>query len=80
MNTALKLLSLFATLAVPGALAVEFSGLHLPAGADAFTVFCAFAATLVITTFASDYGRRTRSLAVDTPIPVAAKAAHPLAA
>lgn len=80
MNTSFKLLSLFATAAVPGALAAEISGLTLPAGIDAFTVFCAFAATLVVATFASDYSRRARSLATATAAPAPAKAAHPLAA
>ncbi len=80
MNTSLKLLSLFATAAVPGALAAELSGLHLPAGIDAFTVFCAFAATWVVTTFVADYGRRPRPLAADAAVAAPAKAAHPLAA
>ncbi len=80
MNNTLKLLSLFTSAAVPGALAVEMSGLALPAGIDAFTAFCAFAATLVVTTFASDYGRRARSLETLTAVPATAKAAHPLAA
>lgn len=81
MHSTLKLASLFATVAVPGALAVELSGLALPARLDAFTVFCGFAATLVVATFAADYGRRPRPL--DLAVAAASrapKAAHPLAA
>ena len=80
MNTALKLASLFATVAVPGALAAEISGFALPAGLDAFTVFCGFVATLVVATFSSDYSRRSRALGAAVAAPAAPKAAHPLAA
>lgn len=80
MHTALKHASLLATVAVPGALAAALSGLALPAGFDAFSVFCGFAATLVVATFASDYGRRSRTLDSAVTAAAAPKAAHPLAA
>lgn len=78
MKTTLKILSLFSTAALPGALALETAGLPLPAQLGLGTVFNLFVASLVMLIAFCDYARLGKPRLVATsPVP---KSSHPLAA
>lgn len=78
MKATLKFAALFLAAAVPGALAAELAGAHLPASLDSLNLLSAFVATLTVLTLATDYsGARF----VRTAAPVALeKSPNPLAA
>lgn len=81
MKTSLKVIALLLAASVPSALAIELAGVELPAGADAGSLFGAFVVALVGLTAFADYARPFASgSAGATPLRVARKAAHPLAA
>ncbi len=81
MKTSLKALSLFLAFSVPGALAVEFAGVNLPAGVDATAAFAAFFVTLFALIVVADYSRPGRSRRALVPATTRReKALHPLAA
>lgn len=82
MKTSLKLLALFAAIALPGAFAAEFAGVSLPSSIDPLHAFSAFVVVLSVLTLFADYAtpdnvaRRRPAVARAN----AKKSNHPLAA
>lgn len=86
MKTTLKLIAFFLAAYVPGALAVEFAGVDLPASLDPVAAGAALFVTLFAAIAVADYSRASRRLPLGRSFPASApstageKATHPLAA
>ncbi|MES2697603.1 MAG: hypothetical protein V4773_29330 [Verrucomicrobiota bacterium] len=80
-KTALKLLALISTSALPAVAAAESFGLALPTALDASHILGAFVATFVALIAFSDYTRKPFSVARRAAVPVSSrKYVYPFAA